>query len=881
MSSHPRGFASAFFKILLLCLSVLGGTAPFPALRAEEQQHVCRYCSTNLAPTPATPDLPHYRKYTPGRRVEISHLALDITPDFKKRTIQGTVVIQFKPIATPLEEFRLDAVDLSIASTKSSEPGFQHQVTEKELVFTFSPPIPAGKESSVTVSYSVEPVKGLYFRTREMGYSATHLWTQGEPVESRHWFPSFDHPVEKFTSEVTCHLPEGMVALSNGRQVSATRGADGLTAFRWLQDKPHTNYLISLVAGELSKIEDKHGELPLEFWTTPDEIAQAPNSFRNTKNIMEFFEKEIGVKYPWAKYSQVAVQDYHWGGMENTSLTTLNYRTLFQTDTENLFDSSSLVAHELAHQWFGDLVTCRDWSHIWLNEGFATFYDWLWQGSFYGRDEMLYSLHNAAAGILGNTNETRGIVWRKYDEPGQMFNYLAYPKGAWVLHMLRTQLGPDLYRKCIRAYVEKHAYGSVTTDDLRSVIENISGRSFERFFDQWVAGIGAPALDVSYSWDAKTNLAKVSVKQTQKISEDAHLFQFPLVVHFVTKGAREERTLQVEKKEEDFYFPLKAAPEWVRVNPDLGVLAKINFKPGKPMLFLQLADHSDPVGQLVALEQLADKPDKEAVSKIKASLQEAKHYGVRVKAAEVLRQARSEEALEALSKSLSQTDARVRNAVVKALGGFYQKEALAALKNALAADKNPGIIATALRGLGPYQSADVQALLTSKLGEASYRERVSEAAIAAIKAQDDPRLAGVLGDFLKTRGNALPSPVLGAGLETLGSLNRNETNRGATRDFLESYLQAPKEQIRLAAITALGNLEDPRSIATLDTYAGASIYRPEKAVAEKALEKIRAAHKPSEELKALRTEVTNLQEAGREIKKEMETLRKKLEPARK
>lgn len=881
MSTHPRGFIFSLFKILGFCLTALSNIGPFSKLLAEEQQHVCRYCASTFAAAPATPDLPHYRKYTPGRRVEISHLALDITPDFKGRTIQGTVVLRFKPIATPLEEFRLDAIDLSVASTKSSEPGFNHQTTDKEIIFTFSPPIPVGKESTVTVSYSVEPVKGLYFRTKEMGYSATHLWTQGEPIESRHWFPSFDHPVEKFTSEVTCHLPAGMVALSNGRQVSATPEANGLTAFRWLQDKPHTNYLISLVAGELSKIEDMHGELPLEFWTTPDEIAQAPNSFRNTKNMMEFFEREIGVKYPWAKYSQVAVQDYHWGGMENTSLTTLNYRTLFQTNTENLFDSNSLVAHELAHQWFGDLVTCKDWSHVWLNEGFATFYDWLWQGSFHGREEMLYALHNAAAGILGNTNETRGIVWRKYDEPGQMFNYLAYPKGAWVLHMLRTQLGPDLYRKCIHAYVEKHAYASVTTDDLRSVIEGISGRSFERFFDQWVAGIGAPVLDVSYSWDAKTSLAKVSVKQTQKISEEAHLFQFPLALHFVTKGSREARTLQVEKKEEDFYFPLKSAPEWIRVNPDLGVLAKINFKPGKPMLFLQLADQSDPIGQLVALEQLADKPDKEAVAKIKDSLQQASHYGVRMKAAEVLRQARSNEALEALAGSLQQSDARVRNAVVKALGGFYQTDALAALKTVLTTEKNPGIIATALRGLGPYQTSDVQALLVSRLGDASYRERVCEAAIAAIKAQDDPSLAAPLADFLRVRGNSLPSSVLGAGLETLGSLNRNETNRSAARDFLGAHLLAPREQIRLAAITALGNLEDPRSIATLETYAGASPYRPEKAAADRALEKIRAAHKPSEELKALRTEVTSLQEAGREMKKELETLRKKLEPVQK
>ena len=841
----------------------------------DSLEHMCRYCSRSLAP--ASVEAPNYRKYAPDRKVDILHLALDITPDFKTRTITGSSTLKFKPIGTALEEFRLDIADLNIKQVKSARSALSHQVTDTEIILSFNPPIPPGQESTVTVEYSAEPTKGLYFRTKEMGYAATHLWTQGEPIESRHWFPCFDHPVEKFTSEVTCHLPKGMVALSNGQQQPSSTDSNGMTSFRWIQSKPHVNYLITLVAGDFEKIQDLHRNVPLQFWTTPNEISKAPNSFRHTKGMMEFFERELGVPYPWEKYGQVAVHDYHWGGMENTSLTTLNHRTLFDTETENLFSSDSLVAHELAHQWFGDLVTCKDWSHIWLNEGFATFYDWLWQGSFFGENETLYALYQAAKGILSNTNETRGIVWRKFNEPNDMFNYLAYPKGAWVLNMLRQQLGPDMYRKCITTYLRKHQYGSVTSDDLRSVIESVSGRNLDRFFEQWVNGIGAPSLDAAYSWDEKTQLAKVTVKQTQKISEEAPLFQFPLNIRFVSKSERIDRTVQVHQKEEAFYIPLKTAPESVRVDPSLAVLAKITFKPGRPMLFQQLADNSDIVAQLRALDELAEKPDRETVAKIQSVLQSAEHYGVRIRAAEVLKQARTSDSLEALCVCLTQPDARVRNAVVSALGGFFEPKAQEQLTKVVASEKNPGVIATALRALGPYQNQGVRQLLTDALSQPSYRDRILEGALAGIRTQDDPRFAQSVTAVVQERIAGLPGPIATAALETLGFLSRHEQNRDNVRETLTRLLTSERETIRLAAISGLGLLEDARASGVLETFSNATQAKPEKAAALKALEKIRAARKGSEELKGLRDEIAELKKTEAELKKDFENFRKKIE----
>ncbi len=468
------------------------------------------------------------RQYAPSRKIDILHLALDITPDFEQRRIQGTAILQFKPIALPLPELCLDAVDLEIQSVTATEKVMGWQTTDEHLVVTFDESITPGKETTVTVHYRATPKRGLYFRTPELGYRPEdiHLWTQGESIQARYWYPCYDSPNEKFTSEITCRVPRGMMVLSNGKLMSeeGDAGSDRV-AVRWLQDKPHVNYLISLLAGYFKGLHDTYRDIPVSFYTPVSEFAWASNSFAGTKDMLAFFEQEIGVPYPWAKYDQVCVQDFVVGGMENTSITTLTDRTLHPSAFEDLRSSQGLVAHEMAHQWFGDLVTCKDWANVWLNEGFATYYEKLYDAHQHGRDQFLYRMYQTAQGILAHANDTNAIVRRDFKKPDEQFSYLAYPKGAWVLHMLRCQLGPELYRRCIRTYVERHQYATVVTSDLIAVIEELSGRSFDQFFDQWVYHAHYPELAINYGWDERSKLAKVTVRQTQKLSANVLLFR--------------------------------------------------------------------------------------------------------------------------------------------------------------------------------------------------------------------------------------------------------------------------------------------------------------------------------------------------------------------
>jgi len=826
------------------------------------------------------PDAAGHLNYAPDREVTVLHLSLDVTPDFDHRSVAGKATLQFKPMVKPVQELKLDAVALSIASVTATVKIQAYQATADHLIITFAEPIPADQAASVTIAYHAEPETGLYFRTPKMGYREgdTHCFSQGEQIEARHWYPCFDSPNEKFTSEVTCRVPEGMTVISNGRLVEQAKdAATGLTAFHWSQEQPHANYLITLVAGYFKSLEGRHQAVPLAFLTPPSEFPEATNSFRQTEEIMAFFEREIGVPFPWAKYYQVCVNDFVAGGMENTSATTLTDATLFTDATENIINSEGLVAHEMAHQWFGDLVTCKDWSHIWLNEGFATYYQELFNGHKNGHDALLYDLYNSARHVTGIPNDTNSIVRRNFNAPSEMFGYLAYPKGAWVLHMLRSQLGEELYRRCIQTYLERHRYGNVTTEDLRAVVEELSGRSFDQFFDQWLYHAHYPELEVDYAWNELTKLAKVTIRQKQELSDQVMRFDFPLAIRFKGKFGTTDRVAEVKELAEDFYFPLASEPETVRLDPEYTLLAKTTFDLSDDMLSAQLADQTDVIGRLLALEQLANRQDAETVAKLKETLQRDSFYGVRVEAARALRSIHTGEALAALLDSAKQSDARVRLAVVAAVGGFFRESAGDCMRKVVADEKNPAIKAEAIRDLAAYEQPEIHQLLVNFLNSKSYREELAGAAISAIRAQDDPACIPPLLQALKQRQTDLPSRVFASGLETAGYLARNEDQKDNVREFLIAKVNDPKKLVQRSVFGALGTLGDPKAIPVLDTFAKAAKECPGQAAAEQAVAALRAGRKPVDDFKNLRSEVEELQKANRSLREELEDLKKQVE----
>jgi aminopeptidase N len=440
--------------------------------------------------------------------------------------------------------------------------------------------------------------------------------------------------------------------------------------------------------------------------------------------------------------------------------------------------------------------------------------------------------------------------------------------------MLRAQLGEDLYRQCIKAYLEKHQFGNVVTEDLSSIIEQLSGKSYDQFFDQWVYHAHYPELQASYFWDDQTRLAKLSIKQTQQVSDDVLLFNFPLKVVFKGISGRIVKTVTVKEKEEDFYFALPEAPETVLLDPDLELLARIDFKDlSTPMLYALLADPDCVAGQLFAIEQLKSKKDHQTLAALKKTLKEDRFYGVRMQAAKALQSIHSDESLEALLSSRAQSDARVRNQVIASIAGFYNTNAFDAELNIVQKEKNPDIQAQAIKALGLYRGPEIRELLLPLLQSESYRNQIADGAISAMREQDDPAYFEPIRQTLQKREADFTTRGFAEDLDALAYIARDSDKKDDALNFLLGYVNHKKKGIQTASLKALGTLENRKAIAILETFA-AGKETPERTAAEQALAAIRAASKPVDNLQEIRSQMLDLQKRTREIQKDLENLRK-------
>ncbi|TWU34129.1 Aminopeptidase N [Novipirellula aureliae] len=860
---------------LLFLLFLLSAGSP-----GHAEEIICRYCNRDDSPFGATHSHSGRFQYAPVRQVDVQHIKLDVTPNFEAKTVSGTVSITAIPISQPVEVLRLDAVDIHVQEVRLAEGEVADFLSMRDrLEIAFAEPLPVGKEFRVEIEYSAQPTQGLYFRTADMGYpeADTHIWTQGETHEARHWFPCFDYPNERSSTEIICHVPSEMTVLSNGRRMGETTDDSGLKAVRWLQKKPHANYLICLVAGKFEKLEKRHRDLELGFYTQPTLIEHAANSFLDTPDIMAFFESDIGMPFPWAKYDQVTIADFVAGGMENTSITTLTDQTVFSSETENIRSTRSLDAHELAHQWFGDYVTCKDWSHLWLNEGFATYYATLYEGHKFGRDALLYRMYlDASQKVLVQAKDMRPIVYNEYKNPGEQFDFRAYPKGSWVLHMLRSQLGDDLYRECILAYLKKHALSNVVTDDLRQVIEEHTGRPMDRFFDQWVYHPRHPDLKITYQWLPKSKMAKVTIRQTQTISDDVLLYEFPTQLRFVVGNQVIDRDITVKDVEEDFYVPLESQPSIVRFDPAYSVLASVDFDKSNDLLAAQIANEEDMIGRLIACEALGSRKTDASVQLLKTRLNEDPFFGVRIAAAKALARHHSDKAIRVLNESFrGQTDARVRLAVAEAMFKRFQMDDLRSILSVVDHEKNPAIRAVAIKAMGKYYGEPARSKLIELLDSESFRDELAAASIEAIRKQNDPSFAPALLQMLDRRASKMSSRNLAKAIETVGEIAKDSDQQSIAFEWIVSTLDHPKTKIQTAAIAALGDLGDRRSKSIIAAYLDSNDERMKRA-AEQAMNKLneQAATVPQEVIE-LRKSLQDLQKETKEMKKDFEAFQKR------
>ncbi len=447
------------------------------------------------------------------RPVRVNHVRLELDLDLEGARLAGVARLRLSARRSQLAVFELDAVEMSIDEVSvDGETGAGFDYDGERLRIRLPKPLASGTEFEVAVRYRCAPRRGLYF----MGPDATNpqrplqCWTQGQDDDSRYYWPCLDTPIEKASTEMICTAPAGNFVLSNG-ELRERVELPGGKQVRWhyALKFPHPPYLVTLVCGPFVEIKDRARRTGVDvyYFVSPGREDDARRSFGRTPEMIDVFSEKIGIAYPHTRYSQIAVPDFIFGGMENTSATTLTDLALLDERAALDHDVEALVSHELAHQWWGDLVTCREWSEAWLNEGFATYFEYIWREHEKGRDEADVELLADAEGYLNEAGRyQRPVVCRQYEEPIHIFDSHLYEKGGRVLHMLRNELGDDLFWRALKFYAERHARGSVETRDLARAIEEVSGRNVDEFFDRWIARAGHPELEASWDWDADRNV---------------------------------------------------------------------------------------------------------------------------------------------------------------------------------------------------------------------------------------------------------------------------------------------------------------------------------------------------------------------------------------
>ncbi|HUF03901.1 MAG TPA: M1 family aminopeptidase [Aridibacter sp.] len=521
------------------------------------------------------------KSFNRERTYDVLHYVIRLDFDRKAKSVKGDSTIELTPLEKPLSQVVLDAKDLKyefVGMEGSSEP-LQYTVNGKNLTIKLPRAFEPGEKIAFRIRYTAKPKKGIYFRDAlvEKGkvVRGAQVWTQGESEETHHWLPSFDFPDDKATTEQMLAVENGETAIGNGEFLGKKDLEDGRAVYHYRMDVPHSLYLTSFVIGTYVKVSDKYKDIPLGYYVYPGQESIVPLAYGKTKDMFRVFEELTGLDYPFNKYDQTMVAKFPWGGMENITATTM-------ADTEIMLARvkfgqglvEDLVAHELAHSWFGNLVTCRNWAELWLNEGFATFMEGVFREKAYGRE--IYDLKIASdaeeylayASAPGTKEHPLFNTSADASDDNSMFTTVTYQKGGSVIHMLREEIGEEAFWKGVHLYLTRNRLKNVETPDLIAAMEEASERDLRWFFEQWVYKKGFPKLRVTSSYDRAAGKLKVSMAQTQKISEGIPVsFRLPVALRFITASGPVDREIVIEKRSQEFEFDFSSRPSDIIVDP--------------------------------------------------------------------------------------------------------------------------------------------------------------------------------------------------------------------------------------------------------------------------------------------------------------------------
>jgi aminopeptidase N len=510
---------------------------------------------------------------------DVQHYILRIKFDRAAKKVFGDATVQVKPLTGNFTRLELDAADLAFEKVISEPDNKELKfTTENEKVYVelgkaFAP----GELISVRFAYTATPKKGIYFVDADIedGKIArdAQIWTQGEPEEARHWFPSFDFPSDKATTEQFITVAKDETVIGNGELIKKTENADNTATFHYKMPVPHSTYLVSFIVGKFTKISENYKSVPLGFYVYPGKETIVAKAYGRTKDMFRIFEELTKVDYPFNKYDQTMVADFNFGGMENITATTMADTEILAANFPEFKNGvEDLVSHELAHSWFGNLVTTKNWAELWLNEGFATFMEAAYREKMYGRADYLRKIRSDALQFIidDSVNKNRhGLFNQKARPDDSIFDITTYQKGGAVVHTLRETIGDEAFWKALNIYLNRHKFGNVETPDLQKAMEEASGQKLDWFFAQWVYGAGSPKLDVRQVYNSKKHTLELTVSQVQPIDGiTPEAFILPMEIAIKTgSGVRNEK-LDIKTRESKFSFKVNGKPSEIKLDPN-------------------------------------------------------------------------------------------------------------------------------------------------------------------------------------------------------------------------------------------------------------------------------------------------------------------------
>ncbi len=508
------------------------------------------------------------------RTYDVQHYVLRISFDRANKVVFGDTTVQLKPLKDNFNLVELDAAEMKFESVKlePENKDLQYKMSGGKIYITLDKSYAPNDLISLRFKYAVKPSKGIYFVDAETEdgkvVRAAQIWTQGETEEAHFWFPSYDFPDDKATSEQFITVDKAEIAIGNGELLETIENLDGTKIFHYKMPVPHSTYLTSFVVGTYIKVSDSYKNIPLGFYLYPGREAVAQNAYGKTKDMMRVLEELTGIAFPYNKYDQTIVANFNFGGMENITATTM-------ADTEILFNPppivEDLVSHELAHSWFGNLVTCRNWAELWLNEGFATFMEAAVREKMYGREDYLRKIREDAAQYFVDeaVNKNRHALFNQLARPDDsIFDITTYQKGGAVIHTLRETVGTENFWKAVNVYLNRHKFQNVETPDLQKAMEETSKMDLRWFFKQWIYSAGYPKLNVKQTYNPATKRLNLTVTQTQTVDKiTPEVFILPMEIEITTTGTKTEK-IEIKKRAENFSIRVDGKPTKITFDKD-------------------------------------------------------------------------------------------------------------------------------------------------------------------------------------------------------------------------------------------------------------------------------------------------------------------------